>query len=115
MLETITAAFVLAVLVEGIIEYFVAKPESSQPWLKYVSAAIGVLVCVAYKVDVLASLGVVSTYPFIGEVLTGLVIGRGSNYLNDFVSKVKQVSKPMVAIEKNDTVNATTNTTTANI
>lgn len=89
MIETITIAFILAVLVEGIVEYFIAKEGAAQPWLKYVAAAIGVFVCVAYKVDVLASLGAVSAFPFVGSVLTGLVIGRGSNYLNDFISKVK--------------------------
>lgn len=96
MIESITAAFILAVLVEGIVEYFIAKDGASQPWIKYVAAAIGVAVCVAYKVDVLASLGLVSAVPFVGSVLTGVVIGRGSNYLNDFISKVK---KPVTVVE----------------
>ena len=90
MLETLTIAFTLAILVEGLIEYFVAKKDTSQPWLKYVAAGVGVFVCVVYKVDILASLGAVTAIPHVGSVLTGLIVGRGSNYLNDFISKVKK-------------------------
>lgn len=100
MIETFTFIFILAVLVEGLIQYFVSNPDKPQRWLQYVSALLGILVCVAYKADMLAGLGLVSPYPFIGEVLTGLVIGRGSNYLNDFISKIRKPN-PAVVIENN--------------
>lgn len=90
MIESITSVFILAVLVEGIVEYFIASEDKKQPWLKYVAAAIGVLVCVIYKADLLAGLGLITPIPYVGSIVTGIIIGRGSNYLNDFISKVRK-------------------------
>lgn len=109
MIPTFTALFILAVLVEGIVEYFVAVPNARQPWLKYVSLAIAVLVCIFYKQDLLASLGLNSIFPFVGEILTGFVISRGSNYLNDFISRVRTPS-PAVVVDSAATVNGVVST-----
>lgn len=97
-MENILGLFVLAVFVEGFIEYFVAKPDAKQPWLKYVAAFIGVAVALAYKADLLAMLGLNGISPYVGQVITGLILGRGSNYLNDFVSRVRN-PKPVVLVE----------------
>jgi hypothetical protein len=83
------AIFVLAIFVEGFVEYFVSTPDKAQPWVKYVAAALGVVLSIAYGLDLLAALGVATVYPFVGSVITGLIVGRGSNYLNDFVSRVR--------------------------
>lgn len=91
MFEAIGTIFILAAVVEAIITYVVPKNNTDEPreWLKYVSAVLGIVVCVAYNADILATLGVVSTVPYIGAVITGLIVGRGSNFLNDFYAKVK--------------------------
>lgn len=91
MIEAISTIFILAAVVEAIITYVVPKNNTDEPreWLKYVSAVMGVVVCVAYNADILGTLGVVSTVPYIGAVITGLIVGRGSNFLNDFYAKVK--------------------------
>lgn len=99
MIEGFIGIFILAVLVEGLIAYFVSDEKKSQPWLKYVAAGLGVLLCLAYNADLLASLGLVSLYPFVGQVLTGLVIGRGSNYLNDFISKFRGNASAVVSAQ----------------
>lgn len=105
MLETITGLIILSVLIEGIVEYFIASknPEVKQPWLKYVAGALGIAVCLAYRLDLLATLGLASPFPFVGSVLTGFIIGRGSNYLNDFISRVKNPT-PSVVVESADVV-----------
>lgn len=110
MVQTIAAVFLLAVFVEGTIEYFVSDPSKKQPWLKYVAAIFGVAISVAYKVDLLASLDVISAYPFVGWILTGLVIGRGSNYINEFVGKVKGTSTK-VEVPSNTTSSVSVETT----
>ena len=89
----IFGVLLLAVLVEGIIEYFVSNPDKTQPWLRYVSAVLGIIACLAYKVDLLAILGLVSPFPFVGSVATGLIIGRGSNYVSDFVTLINNYKK----------------------
>lgn len=90
MIESFAALFIVAVLVEGIVEYFVSKPEVEQPWLKYVAALLSVTICILYNLDLFAAFGLVSAVPFVGSVLTGFVIGRGSNYLNDFISNIRE-------------------------
>jgi len=103
MLEGFAIAFVLATFVESIIDYFISTDGKSQPWLRYISAILGIGVCLAYRVNVLEALGLVSPYNYVGEVLTGLVVGRGSNYLNDFISRVRN-PLPAVVVEAPSTV-----------
>ena len=87
------SVFLLATLIEGFTEYALADladKAGAKRVLKYVPLALGVLAAVAYKVDILASLGVVSSVPFVGSVVSGLIIGRGSNYVNDIVSRFRE-------------------------
>lgn len=90
-LPTFAALLVLSVFVEGIIEYFVSDPEEVQPWLKLASLFLGVVVCYFAQLDLFYSLGVVWAWPPFGYIATGMIVGRGSNYLNDFISKVRGV------------------------
>ena len=57
-------------------------------WLTpYLAGLLGVLTAVALGLDLLEpiarSLGLVVVWPLFGEILTGLVIGGGSNLLHD--------------------------------
>lgn len=106
IIETFAAIFILAVLVEGFIEYFVSDPNKKQPWLKYLAAVFGMALCVAYDADLFAALGLHSAYPFIGEVLTGLVIGRGSNYLNQFIGQVSGKGQATVSLPRGSNASA---------
>lgn len=107
MTELITI-LILAVAVEAIVEFFVApavkpdkepvgvpvEPAPVEPgvdWrsmgLRWASAAIAVLLCILYQADVLVMVGLASPYPLVGYVVTGLLIGRGSNFINDFAGR----------------------------
>ena len=87
----------LAALAEGLVTYFVTpwlKPEGREDlpeWrgmvLRYVGAVVGVALAVLYGVDLLRLAGLVSPVPYVGSVLTGLLIGRGANFVNDFVDR----------------------------
>ena len=80
----------LATLVEGLITYLFGKTEEgTRPWLKYVSLVAGVGLAVAYKIDIPAMTGLVSVMPVVGYVVSGLIIGRGANYLNDILTLIK--------------------------
>jgi len=90
-MEPFIGAFVLAIVIEGTLTYLFGESseEPSKPWLRYVSLVLGVGAAIAFKVDVISGIGLVAVYPLIGQIVTGLVIGRGSNYVNDFISKVR--------------------------
>lgn len=91
-MEIIAGALLLATLVEGLITYLLGKGDGYAPreYIKYVSLLFGVIVAVLYRVDIFMLAGLVPIHPVVGYVTSGLVIGRGSNYLNDFVSLFKQ-------------------------
>ena len=98
---SVVAILVLSTIAEAIVEYFIAplvkpptppEPEDEGPegldWrslvLRYSAAAIAIALCIVYKADVLALLGMTAGWPIVGQVVTGILVGRGSNYINDF-------------------------------
>ena len=113
-LPTLTAILLLSWLAEAITEY-VARPwlkapvtqphasgaglpapdpespdpdDDKPPALRYAALGFGLILAVAYRVDLLALVGLVSPWsPFVGYVVTGLVIGRGSNFLHDLADR----------------------------
>lgn len=88
VLGTVVLFTILAVLVESLVERFGAQlPSWGKPWL---AAVLGVVLCVAYDADILAYLGLQSTWPFIGQILTGLLISRGANYINAWTKAIGQ-------------------------
>lgn len=101
MIENFATIFILAVTVEALIAYVLPKNQTEEPreWIKYVSAVLGVAICVVYNADILATLGVLTPVPYVGAVITGLIVGRGSNFLNDFFNRVKNPT-PVVVVEE---------------
>jgi len=92
-MEAIAGILLLATLVEGTITYLFGAPSEGQPtrwYLKYVSLAFGIAAAFAYKVDLLGMVGLVAISPYVSYVASGLIIGRGSNYVNDIIGKFRR-------------------------
>jgi hypothetical protein len=65
-----------------------ADPGDKPPALRYAAMLLGILLAAAYHADLLALVGLVSPWsPYVGYVVTGLVIGRGSNFLHDLADR----------------------------
>lgn len=90
-------SFALAFLTESTVEYVAGKPFDQFPkltphkWLlMYISLAVGVGLAFFYRLDMISAIAQVAGEPmavsWVGFTLTGLGIGRGANYLHDFVS-----------------------------
>lgn len=90
-MEAIAGILLLATLIEGLITYVFGESSDSpsRPWIRYVSLVLGVGAAVAYKVDIPAMVGLVSDYSLVGYVVSGLVIGRGANYVNDILTLIR--------------------------
>jgi hypothetical protein len=56
--------------------------------LRTVSATVGVLIAVEYSLNIPGLLGMQALHPWLGQALTGLVIGRGSNAVHEFLAKL---------------------------
>jgi len=87
------SALVLAFIVEAVLEYVLGiwwKPLSEEVRPKVLMAVglvLGIALSLAYKVDLLAELGLAPS--ILGRILTGALIGRGADYLHSFWKKLK--------------------------
>lgn len=85
-MEIAIGVLFLATLVEGLIEYTMGS-EGTKPFRKYAALALGVGLAIAYNIDIPTLVGLTgSTIPLVGNVISGIIIGRGSNYANDIIS-----------------------------
>ena len=64
-----------------------SDPAGSLPALRYVAALVGVGLCWAYRADLLALVGLDARFSLIGYLVTGLLLGRGANFINDFADR----------------------------
>jgi hypothetical protein len=87
----------LLTLIEGLTEYIldwvgVRRDTVEQIIKKQAAAVVAVVVCLLYGVDLLAdalqAFGIVAQVPYAGMVLTGLALGRGSNFANNLFGVV---------------------------
>ena len=91
----IVLIIVLAIVVEAFVEYGknIGKAFIAGEWKTAVTQlaaiALGVLICLATGADLFAVVGVVFAVPWLGVVLTGIIISRGANYVSDFVKRLQ--------------------------
>lgn len=90
--------FLLAFLVESLVEYLFGAPFENIPAMKpykwllmYVAMAVGMVGAFVYRFDLLyllgAFVGTAIQVTVFGILLTGAAIGRGANYLHDLVTR----------------------------
>ena len=92
MNQDISKMIMTAILVEGIITYFNKFFVSGNaPWQMILSLILGIVIAMAYKLDLPKYLGLKSDIAYVGSVLTGILISRGSNYLYDLISKLTTI------------------------
>ena len=74
MKQDVSKMIMITVLVEGIITYF--------------NEFFVIVFAFAYKFDLPRYLNMESNIPYVGCILTGILISRGSNYIYDLISKL---------------------------
>lgn len=84
-----TSIMILSILTEALITYIKTwVMDKKIQWQQIASVVIGIAISIAYGIDIPASVGVTSPVPYIGSVITGILISRGSNYINDIIKKL---------------------------
>lgn len=95
-MQGILLMLVLAVTVEGLVEYVKSVAEHKE-WktiaLQLGAAAVSILLCLASGADLYAALGVKFAVPFVGSILTGIFASRGANYASDIIGKLRKVGE----------------------
>lgn len=90
----IVGILLLATLIEGTITFlFGEDPAYPRPWLRYVSLVLGVIAAFAYQIDIPGMVGLVAISPVANYVVSGLIIGRGANYINDIFTLIQKKSQ----------------------
>lgn len=82
---------IVAVLIEALTE--VAKDFVPKISPRYLSLFFALLMTVAYRVDLLQELGFACPVPYLGIILTGLLVSRGSQFLHDLFKRITQLNK----------------------
>lgn len=86
--------FLLSIIVEGVITYFKEFFINGEiKWEMAASVLLGIFVAVAYGVDLLADMGMQTNIPYVGSILTGILISRGSNYVFDLVKNLTEAKQ----------------------
>ena len=52
------------------------------------SIILGIAIAIIYKLDLPECFNLKSTVPYVGNILTGLLISRGSNYIYDIINTI---------------------------
>jgi len=85
----LAVVFVFSTLNESIIEYLFGSIQTLRSYLPLLALASAILLTFTYQINVFSTLlGIQSNSPFLDFLLSGFLISRGSNFLNDFVRKV---------------------------
>ncbi len=93
-MDGIALVFVLSVLVEKLVQLFKDfvyavpfLPDKFRPLsVQLLSLACGIVLALGTGLNALELMHVPFAYPQVGMVITGLVIGRGSNFAHDVFS-----------------------------
>lgn len=81
--------FAFTTLNEALIEYTFGSVKALRPYLPLLALFSAAALAFIYKVNIFSSiLGLNSGLPFLDFLLSGFIISRGSNFVNDFVQKV---------------------------
>ena len=81
-----------AILIEAIITYFNQfLVQENFCWQMLFSIILGIIIAVAYKLDLPAHFNLNSQIPYVGCIITGILLSRGSNYLFDLISKIVNI------------------------
>lgn len=80
----------VSIITEGITEWLKMsfKLDDNANVIYIITAALGVAVALLTGADIFAALGISTRVPFVGQILTGVLCSRGSNYVYDVMRKL---------------------------
>lgn len=81
---------IVAILVEAIWENIKLIYQDKKISVSMIgSLVIAILLCVLGSIDIFPIVGISISIPVIGNVLTGIIVSRGANFVSDLFTKLK--------------------------
>ncbi len=116
-MDQLVLIFSVAIIVEALLEYtksvvyMFTRGCVKCGVIRICAAVIGVGLALLTGVNLFAEFNIPISQPWIGSALTGIIISRGSNYLNDIISRL---ANPTSAISSKNDKSANTSTSNQN-
>ena len=86
-MQAVAIIFVLALMVEALVETGKKAFDGGVQWPAIAAAVIGIGVCLAAGVGIMGAVGI--TFPaWLDAALTGVLVSRGSNFISDLFGKL---------------------------
>lgn len=91
---SIITLLVLAIIVESVWETLKMTWQDGKVSIDRIGAlVVALVVAIATNFDMLALVKVDSSIPFLGIILTGILLSRGSNFIHDLITKLGQATE----------------------
>lgn len=93
----IAVIIAVAILIEGLVEYgkniidMFYGGEKKTAIIQMVTIVVGIALAFAFGANMFVPLGLTVNH-YVGMVLTGIVMSRGSNYVSDLISRIGQTT-----------------------
>ncbi len=97
-LNSFFVVIMLAITIEGLVEYaknlisLASTPDKKPFFIQMGAVTAAIIIAILADADFYSGLGVVFAWPMVGNIFTGIFISRGSNYVSDFVGRLKKGS-----------------------
>ena len=89
-MDNFMSIMAVSVVVEGLVSYAkMLVVDRKIEWQIVVAVALGVIFAIAYGIDIFAMLGMNSIIPYFGNVMSGVLMSRGANYIFDMLKSVR--------------------------
>ena len=94
-METFMVLIVAALLVEAIVNIINNIQEKETSWKYWASLGFGIVISVLvafnWSIDIFQIMGMPDgQIPYVGAILTGLILSRGSNVVSDLISLINR-------------------------
>lgn len=93
-MENLLIIVMVALIAESVWETLKMTWQEGKVSIDRIGALVVALVLsIGVRLDILSLLGINTTIPLLGVILTGILISRGSNFIHDLLVKIGQVGK----------------------
>jgi len=90
--EKLFIIFILALISESVWETLKMTWQQGKVSIDRIGALIvSLVICIDVRLDILSLLEINTTIPFLGVILTAILISKGSNFVHDLLVKKGQV------------------------
>lgn len=85
----ITTLIIVAILVEAIWENLKTIWENGININRIGSLVLAIIICILTKLDLFAIVGIYLSAPVMAYILTGIIVSRGANFVNDLFGRIR--------------------------